>query len=212
MRNWVRQSNNLIKAVGDTAIVASATWGIALAAAIAVLSIGRGRIGNVIYWPLLVPQIVFLPGLQLLLLLNGWHMGFAPVVAAHFVFVFPYVMLSLSDPWRALDPTYERVAASLGAGPIRRLVGIRLPLLLRPLLAATALAIAVSVGQYLPTLLMGGGRVQTLTTEAVALASGGNRRVQAIWAIAQIGATALPFLLAILLPLFAFRNRKDLTL
>ena len=41
------------------------------------------------------------------------------------------------------------------------------------ILTAAAVGFAVSVGQYLPTLLIGAGRLPTITTEAVALASGG---------------------------------------
>ena len=60
---------------------------------------------------------------------------------------------------------------------------VRLPMLFRPVLTAAALGFAVSVALYLPTLLIGAGRWPTVTTEAVALASGGDRRL--------IGATAL---------------------
>lgn len=49
---------------------------------------------------------------------------------------------------------------------------MRLPMLLAPVLTAVAVGFAASVGQYLPTLLVGGGRLSTLTTEAVALAAG----------------------------------------
>ena len=59
-------------------------------------------------------------------------------------------------------------------------------MLLRPVLAAAAVGLAVSVGQYLPTLLIGGGRVATLTTEAVALSSGGNRRIIGTYAMLQM--------------------------
>ena len=37
-----------------------------------------------------------------------------------------------------------------------------------------------------PTLLIGGGRVETLTTEAVALSSGGNRRLIGAYAMLQL--------------------------
>ena len=60
-----------------------------------------------------------------------------------------------------------------------------------PLLVAAAVGFAVSVAQYLPTVLIGAGRYATLTTEAVALASGGNRRIIGVFAIAQ---AALPLL------------------
>jgi putative thiamine transport system permease protein len=83
-------------------------------------------------------------------------------------------------------------------------------MLLRPLLTAAAVGFAVSVGQYLPTLLVGAGRVRTLTTEAVALASGGDRRVIGVYALMQALAALSPFLLAILLPRVLWRNRAGL--
>jgi putative thiamine transport system permease protein len=64
------------------------------------------------------------------------------------------------------------------------------------LAATAAIGFAVSIGQYLPTLLLGGGRIVTLTTEAVALSSGGNRRIVGAYAIAQAFWPALAFVLA----------------
>ncbi len=92
------------------------------------------------------------------------------------MFVLPYVFLSLADPFRAWDVRMGVIANALGARPDRVLWKVRLPMLLRPVLTAAAVGFSVSVGQYLATLLIGGGRVATLTTEAVALASGGERR------------------------------------
>jgi ABC-type uncharacterized transport system YnjBCD permease subunit len=66
---------------------------------------------------------------------------------------------------------------------------VKWPLLVRPILATLAVGFAVSVAQYLPTLFAGGGRFVTVTTEAVALSAGGNRRVLAVQALLQI---ALP--------------------
>ncbi len=68
----------------------------------------------------------------------------------------------------------------------------------------------MSVGQYLPTLLLGGGRIETLTTEAVALSSGGNRRVIGAYALLQLVLPALAFALATLGPAFWHRNRRGM--
>ena len=81
-------------------------------------------------------------------------------------------------------------------------------MLLAPALTALAVGIAVSVGQYLPSLMLGGGRVETLTTEAVALASGGNRRLIGATALMQMALPALAFALAIAAPRLAFANRR----
>ena len=83
-------------------------------------------------------------------------------------------------------------------------------MLLAPILTALAVGMAVSVGQYLPTLLASGGRLTTLTTEALALSSGGDRRAIGVWTLALALSAWLPFALALIIPRAAFRNRKAL--
>ena len=109
-----------------------------------------------------------------------------------------------------MDPRYGHVATALGAAPDRVFWQVRLPLALRATATAAALGIAVSVAQYLPTLLIGGGRFASVTTEAVALAAGGNRRLVAIYALLQMALPFLAFALAALAPAVAFRARRDL--
>jgi len=133
-----------------------------------------------------------------------------PVMLAHLVFVLPYVFLSLADPFRAWDVRMGVIANALGARPDRVLWRVRLPMLLRPILTAAAVGFSVSVGQYLATLLIGGGRVATLTTEAVALASGGDRRAIGVYGLMQTGAALIPFALALIVPAIVWRNRKGL--
>lgn len=165
-------------------------------------------IRNVLYVPLVVPQIAFLPGLQILLIAAGLDSNIYSVIAAHLVFVLPYVYLSLSEPWAHFDDRYRQAALTMGASPKRVLLRVRLPILLAALLTALAVGFAVSIGQYLPTLLLGSGRVPTITTEAVALASGGDRRLVAVLALLQSLLPLAGFAVAIFLPLALFRNRR----
>jgi len=53
-------------------------------------------------------------------------------------------------------------------------------------------------------------RMATLTTEALALASGGDRRAIGAYSLMQTGAALIPFALALLIPAFVWRNRKGL--
>lgn len=164
-----------------------------------------------IYLPLLLPQIGFLYGLNVLFLQLGLSGGMAAVIWAQSLFVFPYVMIALSDPWRALDPGLTRSAAALGAGPNRRLFAVKLPILLRPILTAAAIGFAVSVAQYLPTMIAGAGRVATLTTEAVALSSGSDRRIVAVYAVLQALLPCAAYGLALAIPRLHHRQRRALT-
>ena len=216
-RSWMRHGAMAADSLGVTALIAGVATLIAL-----VLSLGcleaeyrhglrlTSRSLVLLYLPLLVPQVAFLPGLQSLLITAGAADGLWPVILAHVVFVLPYVFLSLGDPFRAWDPRYGQVATALGAGPDGVLWRVRLPMLLRPVLTAAAVGMAVSVGQYLPTLLIGGGRVATLTTEAVALAAGGDRRAIGVYGLMQTAAALLPFAVALAVPALVWRNRRGL--
>lgn len=198
--------------------------GVAVATAIAlVIAVGflerERRLGRMPRWttallaaPLLVPQIAFLFGMQVALVrlrLDGTGLA---VVWAHLVFVLPYVFLALADPWRALDPRLLRTAACLGASPWRVLMRVKLPLLLRPLLAASASGFAVSSGLYLPTLFAGAGRWTTLTTEAVTLSSGADRRILAATAVLQAALPLCVFAVSVAWPSWRERRRRALAI
>jgi putative thiamine transport system permease protein len=215
LRSWSRALPGLSASFGLTLALAAAVTAVALVLVIGCLE-AELRLGlrpglwieRALYLPLLVPQIAMLPGLQMLALTTGAEGTAAAVAAAHLVFVLPYVFLSLAPAWRGWDARQALTAASLGAGAGRIFWRLRLPQMLGPVLTAAALGLAVSAGQYLPTLLIGGGRVGTLTTEAVALSSGGNRRLVGLWGLAQMLLPALAFALALTLPRLVFRNRR----
>ncbi|WP_049836222.1 ABC transporter permease [Octadecabacter temperatus] len=217
MRTWTRHGPDAFTTLGETFLIAGIAVLLALALVLGCLEAEhrRGRPLSrrglwMLYLPLLVPQTAFLPGLQTLLLSIGADVGRIPVILAHLVFVLPYVFLSLGDPWRSWDTRNAIVAGALGARPWAIFWRVRAPMLLRPILIATAVGVAVSVGQYLPTLLIGGGRVSTLTTEAVALASGGDRRAIGVYGLVQTLAALVPFTLALIIPAILWRNRRSL--
>jgi putative thiamine transport system permease protein len=195
--------------------LASALAGVLLAVACLEAETRRGhaparRVLWLVYAPLLVPQIAFLYGFQVVLVKLGLDGRWLAVAWAHLVFVLPYAFLSLADPWRALDPRYARSAAALGVSPWQVLCRVRLPMLLKPLLLAFAIGCAVSVGQYLPTLFAGAGRVATLTTEAVTLSSGADPRVMGVYALLQAGIPLLVYGAALMLPAVLYRRRKGM--
>ena len=222
LANWAQQSGSLRDPTLTTIVIGVAATVLALALTLACLEhearlpaprSARARglpILWLIYLPLLVPQVAFLFGTQILLVRAGFDATLGAVIWAHLIFVLPYMFLSLADPWRAFDARYTRSALALGSSPLRVLVRVKLPILLRPLLIACAVAFAVSAGQYLPTLFAGSGRVATLTTEAVTLAGGADRRVIGTWAILQAALPWLGYLIAALVPAALYARRKAL--
>ncbi len=196
--------------LAETLILALGAATLAVGLALALLERQEDLPNWALYLPLIAPQVAFLPGLQVMMLTFGLRQGIAPVFAAHLVFVFPYVWLTLAGPYRAWDRRFDAVAAGLGAGPWRRFWIVRGPMVLAAILKAWAIGAAVSIGQYLPTLLIGGGRVTTLTTEAVAFAAGGDRRLIGVMTVAQTFAALMPIVIAITVPRRLFRNRRGM--
>ncbi len=215
--NWTRAAGRLAEPTATTLSVAAAATAAALVLVCLCLENEQRRQRAAgpsalwaLYLPLLVPQISFLLGAQSLLVRLGWDGTWGALVWFHLLFVLPYVFLVLADPWRALDPRYAKLAACLGAAPWRVFFTVRLPLLLRPILVAAAVGFAVSVGLYLPTVLGGGGRLTSLATEAVSLASGGDRRIVGVYAFLQALLPLLAYGLALAVPALLFRHRRGL--
>ncbi|MCG8338175.1 MAG: ABC transporter permease, partial [Proteobacteria bacterium] len=173
---------------------------------------GRGtnteKILWLIYLPLLIPQIAFLFGVQVVLVSLRLDGKWFSLVWSHLLFVLPYVFLTLGPIYRAYDQRMTDVAVTLSGSSWKALVKIKFPVLLRPILFTLAIGFSVSVSQYLPTLFVGAGRYDTITTEAVALAGGSDRRIVAVYALCQLLGPLIFFLVALLFPKFYFRNRK----
>ncbi len=164
----------------------------------------------ILYLPLLMPQISFLFGVQILLIKLGWHGTLWVVILGHMIFVLPYIYLSLAGPWHKLASEFRFTAASLSKSPMRTLWQVILPMQLSPLLTAFALGVAVSIALYLPTYLLGSGNFTTLTTEAITLSSGGNRRIVSVYGLVQLCVPLIFFSIAVFLPRFYYQNRRDM--
>ena len=143
--------------------------------------------------PLALPGVLWALGMHRLALRTELDAAAAGLWLAHTLCCLPYVLMTLEGAYRAFDPRLAQVSATLGQGPWTFLWRIKWPLLRAPLAAAGAVGAAVSVAQYLPTLYVGGGRFETVTTEAVALAAGGQRSLAAAYAGLQWLLPALLF-------------------
>jgi putative thiamine transport system permease protein len=170
--------------------------------------LARRRVGAFLFTPLLLPQMAFLFGWQVVLVRVRLDGTLLAVLWSHAVFALPYAWAALAEPRAALNPGYLTCARVLGAGPVRAWLTVVAPLLLRSMLLALALAFSVSVAVYLPTLFAGAGRIATLATEAAASISSGNIRSAAASGAAQALAPLLVFAGALWLSHVLYRNRR----
>ena len=217
LESWRWASEGLAGAAGTTLAVGFAAALVALAAALACFerearagARPETRVLALAYLPLLVPQISFLFGLQVLFVRAGLDATFLGLLWSHLVFVLPYVVLLLREPYLAFDPRLLAAGRALGCSPGRAFWRLKLPLLRRPILVALAIGFSVSVAQYLPTVFVGAGRFPTLTTEALGLALSSDRRVAAVAALvlALLPLLALAAALAVPSPRLGRHDRQ----
>ncbi|EAQ63653.1 putative ABC-type transport system, permease component [Marinomonas sp. MED121] len=179
-----------------------------LALAISILMLEQKRLkpantkwfDRFIYLPMILPQVGFLFGIQVFLIWSNNSGSLLAVIGLHLLYVLPYVYLTLSGPYLAYNQDFYVQAICLNKHPTASFFKIKLAMLKPALFSAFALGIAVSFAQYLPTLTAGEGRINTLTTEAVALAASGERKKVGNMAMLQALFPLVIFMLAQWLP------------
>jgi molybdate transport system permease protein len=138
---------------------------------------GRSVVITIVELPLVMPPAV--AGLALLVAFGrfgllghtlsvfGIDLAFtqAAVVIAILFVASPFYMRGAIAAFEAVDPTLIDVAGTLGAGPVRRMLRVAIPLAAGGLGAGAAIAFARGVGEFGATILFAGsfqGTTQTL--------------------------------------------------
>jgi spermidine/putrescine transport system permease protein len=111
---------------------------------------GSGGINLFLVLPLTTPEIVLGSSLATLFLgQNFIEFGFTTIVIAHIMFQVSFVALTVRARIRGFDWTLEQAAQDLGASPMRTFTKVTLPLILPGILAASLLAFALSIDDFI---------------------------------------------------------------
>ncbi|MBP1464172.1 ABC transporter permease subunit [Candidatus Chloroploca sp. M-50] len=164
---------------------------------------GRSLVLLLLFLPTIVPPLATGMGLNIIFLRLGLAGSLAGVVLVHLIPVLPYTIFALIGVFVRYDEGYEQQARTLGAGPLRILWQVTLPLAGPGIAVAALFAFLVSWSQYVLTLLIGGGQVITLPMLLFAAVAGGNPATIAALALIFAG----PPLVAIALAARALTER-----
>lgn len=166
------------------------------------------RSSNWMLLPLLLPVLPLVVGQYHLTLWLGLTPGWSAVLIAHLLWVLPYVYLVLQPAYRRLSVEQLLTARTFGVRGTALFLRLKLPLLTRPICAAFALGFSVSLAQYLPTIFIGAGRIETLTTETLTQFAGGDKRLLAVQTLLLLLVALSAYILAQRLPQLIYPNRK----
>jgi putative spermidine/putrescine transport system permease protein len=147
---------------------------------------GKGLVLLLLAAPVIVPAIAVAPGLHGVFLRLGLTGTVSGVILAHLIPVIPYMVLIMASVFAGFDTVQEDQARSLGARPWAVWRHVTLPAILPGLMTGALFAFLVSWSQYLLTLAIGGGRVQTLPLTLYAYASAGRNDLAGAIAILYI--------------------------
>jgi molybdate transport system permease protein len=91
------------------------------------------------------------------------------VVIAMAVMSLPIVVLTAKAGFQQLNPRFEQMAATLGAGPLRIFLTVSLPLAARSIAAAGLLGFARALGEFGATIMVAGGIPGQTETLSIAI-------------------------------------------
>lgn len=123
---------------------------------------GKSIVQFIILAPAIVPGFAAAMGIHLVFIRYGLADTLPGVVLVHLIPVLPYVVLVFSGFFANFAVEMEEAARTLGATPWQVFRYVTIPALFPGIVTAALFAFMISWGQYLLTLLIGGGQVLTL--------------------------------------------------
>ena len=147
---------------------------------------GKGLVTLLLLAPAILPSLAVVFGLHGVFLRLGLTGTVGGVILAHLVPVLPYMTLVMAAVFSGFDTDFEAQARSLGASSLQTFRNVTFPAILPGLLTGALFAFLVSWSQYLLTLAIGGGRVQTLPLLLFSQSSAGRNDLTAAIALLYI--------------------------
>jgi spermidine/putrescine transport system permease protein len=112
---------------------------------------GRAPTNFFIFLPLATPEVVMGASLLSLFLTLGLATGFATIVIAHVMFNISFVVVTVRSRLIGFDRNLEEAAQDLGANGFQTFMRVTLPLIAPGVLAASLLAFALSIDDFVIT-------------------------------------------------------------
>lgn len=122
---------------------------------------GRTFLNVLLFLPMAAPEVTM--GITLMTFFYNTtgsnSLGFWTIVVAHVMFSLSYVVVTVKARLSGMDPTLESAAADLYATPLQTFRRVTLPLVMPGILAAALLSFALSIDDYIITVLTAGNEV-----------------------------------------------------
>ena len=198
IQDILRQPQRLLQVVTSSLVI---SIGVAiLSVIIAILTtraviMGEGLLNRLVHitlsLPFVIPVTVFATGIHQKMLEWGWANTIAGLILVHLIYSTPYASYLVLDAYESIGLKLEEQAWLLGANPWQAFRQISLPQLLPILSTALGMSFIVSFSQYFLTLMIGGGKIQTLAMVIFPYLQANDRTVASVYGLLFLLVTLL---------------------
>lgn len=123
---------------------------------------GRKFINNMLYIPIIVPEIVLAVALLIIFLNIGIALGMGTILIGHCTFCIPYAIVTIKGRISGDDNSLEEASMDLGANRIQTFLRVTLPSIMPGVMSAAFLSFTLSIDDVVMSNMLAGAKQSTL--------------------------------------------------
>jgi len=123
---------------------------------------GRKAINNMLYIPIIVPEIVLAVALLIVFMKVGFALGMGSILIGHCTFCIPYAVVTIKGRISGDDYSLEEASMDLGASRIQTFINVTLPSIFPGVMSAAFLSFTLSIDDVVMSNMLSGAKNSTL--------------------------------------------------
>ncbi|OLS03277.1 ABC transporter permease [Tissierella creatinophila] len=123
---------------------------------------GRKFVNNMLYIPIIVPEIVLAVALLIIFMKVGFALGMGSILIGHCTFCIPYALVTIKGRISGDGYSLEEASLDLGANRIQTFINITLPSIMPGVMSAAFLSFTLSIDDIVMSNMLAGSKSSTL--------------------------------------------------
>ncbi|MCI2105984.1 MAG: ABC transporter permease [Intestinimonas sp.] len=123
---------------------------------------GKRFINNMLYVPIIVPEIVLAVALLIIFMRLGLSLGLGSILIGHCTFCIPYAVVTIRGRISGDGDSLEEASMDLGANRLQTFLRVTLPSIMPGVMSATFLSFTLSIDDVIMSNLLAGAKNSTL--------------------------------------------------
>ena len=135
---------------------------------------GKKLVNNMLYVPIIVPEIVLAVALLIIFMNLGLSLGMGSILIGHCTFCIPYAVVTIKGRISGDGDTLEEASMDLGANRIQTFFRVTLPSIMPGVMSAAFLSFTLSVDDVVMSNMLAGAKNSTLPVHILSMNKSGN--------------------------------------